>query len=490
MERSSTAPAAVDGPGEGLLREFNVWSTFALAFAFISPIVALYGIFGIGLTTVGPGFWWGFPITLAGQMLVALTFGQLASRWPIEGSVYQWSRRLVGPVFGWAAGWAYIWTLVIAVAAVAYGAAGFVAQIFGIDPSTRNLVLISLVTLALVTWGNTQGRRVLKVMVGLCIAVEIIGSIGIGAVLLIFYRENSVSVLFDGLGAPTGSIFTAPLLLGIAYAGWSFLGFESAGAIAEEVRDPTRAIPKAMVVSLLFVAGVVMFSSLALILAIPNLAGIASGAVADPVVDTLTVHFGSTVVKGVLVLFLIGFFAALLAIQAAASRVIWAFARESELPASRYLAKLSGADRMPVNAVLVTAVMSGAVYVFSGSNVYTLLVTFTSGGFYVAFAFPVLALASARLRGRWQPGTFTVGRYGAVVSWGAAIWLVFQIANIVWPRYPELAWHDNYAFFVIAAVITVAGVIVRLSLRSADPAAPTAADLSLSNVQTVGEPQP
>jgi amino acid transporter len=487
MERSETATAAGAGQGEELLREFNVWSTFALAFAFISPIVALYGIFGIGLATVGPGFWWGFPITLGGQLLVALTFAQLASRWPIEGSVYQWSRRLIGPGFGWAAGWAYIWTLVIAVAAVAYGAAGFVAQIFGITASTRNLVLVSIVTLALVTWGNTHGRHVLKIMVGLCIAVEIIGSIGIGAVLLIFYRENSVSVLFNGLDAPSSSIFTAPLVLGVAYAGWSFLGFESAGAIAEEVRDPKRSIPKAMVASLAFVAAVVMFSSFALILAIPDLAGVASGAVADPVVDTLTVHFGSTVVKGVLVLFLIGFFAALLAIQAAASRVIWAFARESELPASRHLAKLSGPDRMPVNAVLVTTVMSGAIYVFSGSNIYTLLVTFTSGGFYVAFAFPVVALAVARLRGRWEPGTFTAGRYGAVVSWAALIWLLAEIAIIVWPRYPELSWHDNYAFFVIAAAIAAVGLVIRLSLRETGPAVSVTPDRS--TVQPIGDPQ-
>lgn len=86
---------------------------------------------------------------------------------------------------------------------------------------------------------------------------------------------------------------------------------------------------------------------------------------------------------------------------------------------------------MPVKSVLVTAVTSAAIYVFSGSNIYTLLVTFTSGGFYVAFAFPVVALALARLRGRWEPGSFTVGRYGAVVSWGALIWLLAQTANIV-----------------------------------------------------------
>ena len=41
-----------------LKREFRLWSSFAFAFAFISPIVALYGIFGLAIMTAGPSFWW------------------------------------------------------------------------------------------------------------------------------------------------------------------------------------------------------------------------------------------------------------------------------------------------------------------------------------------------------------------------------------------------------------------------------------------------
>ena len=51
------------------------------------------------------------------------------SRWPLEGSIYQWSRRLLGTTYGWFAGWVYMWTLVIAMATVALGAQGFIANI-------------------------------------------------------------------------------------------------------------------------------------------------------------------------------------------------------------------------------------------------------------------------------------------------------------------------------------------------------------------------
>ena len=103
----SQAPA-VSHDNTTLKREFSLWSSFAFAFAFISPIVALYGIFGLAINVAGPTFWFGFLLVFGGQLLVALVFAQLVSRWPLEGSIYQWSRRLVSNGYGWFAGWAYI----------------------------------------------------------------------------------------------------------------------------------------------------------------------------------------------------------------------------------------------------------------------------------------------------------------------------------------------------------------------------------------------
>jgi len=71
-----------------LSKGFTFRSAFALAFADISPIVALYAIFTLALFSAGPAFFWAFPIVLVGQLLVAAVFGDLASRWPYAGSVY------------------------------------------------------------------------------------------------------------------------------------------------------------------------------------------------------------------------------------------------------------------------------------------------------------------------------------------------------------------------------------------------------------------
>ena len=97
------------------------------------------------------------------------------------------------------------------------------------------------------------------------------------------------------------------MLAAIAYMGWSFVGFEAAAAIAEEVEEPERNVPKALILSLLAVGVVVMYSGAALILAIPDLSAAVSGEVADPVGGTLIAHFGSAIARPMLVMFVIGF---------------------------------------------------------------------------------------------------------------------------------------------------------------------------------------
>lgn len=142
-----------------LPREFTLRSALSLAFAFLSPIVALYSILALGLSTAGAGFWLGFPVVLVGQTFVALLFGMLASRYPQEGSIYQWSRRLAGERSAWFAAWTYQCALPIGMAAVTLGCAHFLAELLGLDAeSAGTRTLLALLLLGFATWGNTHGR--------------------------------------------------------------------------------------------------------------------------------------------------------------------------------------------------------------------------------------------------------------------------------------------------------------------------------------------
>jgi len=461
--------AAMRGEQEGLKREFSLWAIFALAFAFISPIVALYGIFTFSVTSAGPAAWWGFFVVLGGQLLVAFVFAELASRWPYEGSLYQWSRRLIHETYGWFTGWAYMWTLMITMVAVAYGAAGFVPIVLGIDPFSKSEQLF--VAFGFVLFGtvmNVLSRTALKVFMTASIGAEVIGSLGIGAVLLIFHNEQSLGVLFEshGAGQGSGGYLWAGFFGAVAFIGWAYVGFDTAASVAEECNEPRRDVPKAIILSLVTVALVVSFASLALILAIPDWDAVISGEVVDPVADTITFQLGADVTKPLFGLFIIGFTASLIAIQTNCSRIMWAFARADVLPASPWLRRLSPGARLPRGTIVTTFVIACILLVSTQSeDVYLTLVSMATGGFYFSFALPVLGYLWVRMKGRWRPSAFSMGSFGFAVAIAASIWTVFEYINIAWPRAEGVPWYQDWAVLLMTAIVAVLGVLAYLPGR-------------------------
>lgn len=463
------ASDTISHPPDGLRREFTFRSTFSLAFAFISPIIGLYTIFALALGAAGPAFWLGFAIVLGGQLLVAIVLAELASVWPLAGGLYKWTQKLAGTRVGWAAGWAYVWTLIVLVTAQCFAAAPFLTSLVGIDdPSTGLLIALAAAILVLATAVNWLGPKALKVFVAISITAELLGSVVIGTILLLFFREQPLSAVFGGGSAP--DVGLPAMLAAVALIGWSFIGFESAGDIAEEVKEPRRDVPKAIVASLVIVALIVMYAALGLILAIPDLGAAMSGDTTDPIAATITAALGGGIAKPLFAMVVLAFVAGIAAVQAAVSRVLYSLARDGELPASTWLAQLSGPDRLPRNAIGVSAVAAALfLFVAASENAYATLLSMATVGFYIAFAFPVLAALAARLRGGWTVGVWNAGRASFAINVAAAGWLVFEIVNIAWPRLPGTAWYVNYGAVLMVILVAVAGAGVRAAMRRPVP---------------------
>ncbi len=465
-----TTPATPPPAPSELKREFTFRSAFSLAFAFISPIIGLYTIFALALGAAGPSFWLGFSIVLGGQLLVALVLAELASVWPLTGGLYKWTQKLAGPRAGWAAGWAYIWTLIVLVTAQCYAAAPFLTGLLGIDaPSTGLLLALAVLILLAATCVNVLGPRALKAFVAISITAELVGSVVIGTILLLFFREQPFSAVFDG---PAGDgVALAPMLAATALIGWSFIGFESAGDIAQEVEDPRRQVPKALVLSLVIVALIVMYAALGLILAIPDLGAAISGGVADPIADTITAQLGAGIAKPLFAMVVLAFIAGIAAVQAAVSRVLFALGRDDQLPAADRLGRLSGRDSLPRNAIVASALAAAVLLLLALSDdAYATLIAMATVGFYISFAFPVFSALRARVLGAWTRGVWNLGRFGFAVNIAAAAWLAFEIVNIAWPRLPDAAWYVNYSAALMVVIVAIAGVLVRAAMgQSSQP---------------------
>jgi hypothetical protein len=123
LEMQSDSADAEDlaafGYAQQLHRKLGSYASFAAGFSFVSILTTVFELFGLGFSFGGAAFFWTWPLVFGGQLLVAFVFAELASRYPISGCIYQWSRRLTNPTIGWFAGWTMLVAQIVTIAAAA-----------------------------------------------------------------------------------------------------------------------------------------------------------------------------------------------------------------------------------------------------------------------------------------------------------------------------------------------------------------------------------
>ena len=414
-------------------RSMSVWSALALGFTYLSPLVAIYALFGLGLATAGPSAIWWIVIVGAGQMLVALVMGEVVSQFPIAGGIYPWMRRLAGKRSAWLTAWIYAWAMLVTITSVAEFGAPFLATVFGIGDLTPevNLALsIGLLLLALVL--NMGGTKLLGRIARIGLAAELIGVVGMGLYLLIFHRHNEFSVFFSVFQG--GITDWGPIFLGAALVGlFMFYGFEACGDVAEEVTDAAREVPKAMYLTII-VGGVSAIASFSgYVLAAPDLEALAADPA--PIPTVLTAAIGEGGMRIFLIVAVMAFISCVLSLQAAASRLLHSFARDKMLPASGWLSKISDRSKVPTNALLVASIVPMVLCIVIYVDPTTLLpiTDFAVAGIYVAFQAVVLAALWNRFRG-WKPaGPWNLGGAGLIINIGALAYGIFALYQLVVP---------------------------------------------------------
>jgi len=490
MTETSVSEDAARAP----VRDFRLRSAFALSFADLSPIVGIYTVFAIGLVAAGPAFLWAFPLVLVGQLFVCGVFGNLVSRWPLQGSVYAWSRELIGPRYGWFTGWAYMWGLTLTLAVLPITASPYILGAAGVSaPSQIAVELVAIGVLLFGSGANLLGGRALKFLIYVALACELVASAGIGLSLLIFHHINPLSIIFTAAGTGHGARWLiGPFLLPVAYIAYSFIGFEAAASIGEEVKESRKVLPKAVVLSLAVGGVLVIVACLGIVLAIPDMGAAVSGKDTNPVATTLEHAFGSGAGRTLLIALAVGFTSSMIAVQTAVTRAIWASARDRMLPGTKLLGKLSGRENLPRYAIALTIVIAGALIFAGASKVFALLVSFSAFGFILSYYLPILALGYQQWRrpkiaelaprrgveggssplGQAEPRDGSWGERSIRLITGiAAVWLTAEIVNLLWPRSVNSEWYLNWGSLLMTGILGVLGVLICLwSFRPGSPA--------------------
>lgn len=448
----------------------GLWANVSLGFTYLSPVAGVYSLFAFALATGGPPMIWSFLIVGLGMFLAALVFGEVVSQFPVAGGIYPWARRLWGKRWAWMAAWVYMFALLASIASVAYAAGPYLNSILGVDVTVTSTVLTALALIFVVTIINLMGTRVVAIAAVVGFAAELGGAVVVGGWLIIAGRVNNLDVIFDNFGAGSGSnyfvAFTAAALIGI----YQFYGFEACGNLAEEVPDPSRRIPKAMRITIYIGGAAATFVTLALLLAVPDIAAVVNGTETDPVGATLTQAFGDVGSRVVLAIVMLSFISCALSLQAASSRLLFSYARDKMIVGHRYFSQIWQARQVPLYALLPAAIVPALVIIGSlvSTSALTQIISFAALGIYLGFAMVVLASLRARSRG-WVPsGKFTLGIWGLPVTVGALTWLVLGMLNMVWPRLPDAPWYDNYLVLLSGSVVVAAGLVYMFVARPYD----------------------
>ncbi|MEV4597523.1 amino acid permease [Amycolatopsis sp. NPDC049253] len=437
------------GYRQELRRSLGGFSAFAAGFSFVSILTTVFQLFGFGYTFGGPLFFWSWPFVLAGQVLVALVFAELAARYPLAGSVYQWAKQLARGFAGWLAGWMMLLGCVVALAAAAIALqivlpsvwSGF--QLVGGDPSVTsptgatNAVLLGTLLIVFTTVVNAAGVRAMARINDIGVAAELIGVVVlIGGLALFAVRGPQVVVhsvpVSDGASAAgIGGVLASALM-----AAYVLYGFDTAASVAEETRDARRAAPRAVLRAVLVSGLGGLAVVLTALMAAPSLTDGELAGHGLPYV--ITAVFGDTFGRIFLADVAIAVIVCTLTIQTGTIRLIYAMARDNALPFS---ARLSGVNPR-TGTPLWPAVVSGALAIaLLGVNVGnpTLFSTITGTSVvvvYLAYLLVTGPLLVRRLRGRFpaEPGLFSLGRWAVPVNVAAVAYGVVMIVNIAWPR--------------------------------------------------------
>ncbi len=293
-----------------------------------------------------------------------LSSAQLATAHPVSGGTYEYGYRFLGSYFGFSAGWMFMVAKSASAATAVLGCIGYLFYAFDVGAETWQITLAGLALLIVMTYlvsgGISRSNTANKVIVGITL-------LGLAALVVTGLFVNGIpsQPIFDSFSdTSTQSILYASALMFVAYTGYGRIA-----TLGEEVAEPRKTIPKAIILAMICIVIIYLAVSLTAIqimgaeafgLTVDGEAAplmIAAQALSVPGVGAIITVAAITAMLGVLLNLLLGL-----------SRVLLGMARRKDVPG--FLAAINPKSQSPVAAVWVTGAIIG-ILVLSGDVVFT-----------------------------------------------------------------------------------------------------------------------
>lgn len=368
-------------------RTLGLWSVVLFGLAYMTPMI-VFGTFG-ALASASQGTTaMAYFIAALAIFLTAASYGVMARVYPVAGSAYTYARRSLNSGVGFLVGWAvlldyFFLPMVIWLIGAAYLTAAFPAV-----PAWMWIVGFIVLTTAINVIGIAFANRVNVVLMLVQLSV-LVAFVALAARYVAALNGAgglaSVRPFFEA-GVP----FSASVA-GAAIAAYSFLGFDAVSTLTEETREPTRTMPKAIMI--IAVIGGLLFTGSAYITQLAHPGG--TFASVDSAASEIALMIGGDLFVTVfLATLVVAQFTSGLAAQASVGRLLFAMGRDGVLPAGLF-GKLHEMWRTPV----LNLVFVGVVGLLALTLDVTTSTSFINFGAFLAFTAVNVSVIALYLKG-------------------------------------------------------------------------------------------
>ncbi|WP_339164499.1 amino acid permease [Siminovitchia sp. FSL W7-1587] len=353
---------------------------FGFSFMALATVFSTYGIAAELSNGMVSG---SYLLALIVMLFTAYSYGQMAKVVPSAGSAYTYTQKSISPHVGFMVGWAVLMDYLF-IPMVNYLLFGiFFSAAFPAIPS----YIWILGMLLLVTLINARGIR-LATMANAMITI-------FSLVFIFIFIGFSVKEIVGGAG--TGTLLNVKpffnpdesfsyIVAGAALLCFSFLGFDSATAFAEETVNPKKTIPRAVMLITLVGGAVFMTVSYFAYNVWPDHTTFTDPDSASH--EIITFVGGKLMATLFLAVYAVTVFGSAMSSQASASRVLFAMGRDGQLPS--FFGKLHPKFKTPINNILLISAISLLSLVLS----LTLVASFINFGAFIAFISVNIAVIS------------------------------------------------------------------------------------------------
>jgi urea carboxylase system permease len=465
------------GYRQELKRSMGSFSSFAAGFSYISILTGLFQMFHLGYGVAGPGFFWTWPFVLAGQLLVALCFAELASKFPLSGGVYQWAKFTGNPFLGWMTGWIYLACLIVTIGAVAMALQVSLPQISGsfqiIGTSTDaksvaiNAILLGSILIVISTIINVRGIKLLAVINNIGVFAELVGII----ILIVLLFLNKVRSPVEAVVQIKGGTFpdlTVLLAATALTASYVLYGFDTAGTLAEETHDPRKKAPRAILQALLAAGFAGLLVLLFALMAAPDLGIPELGNINGGLPMLVKSVLGETAGSLFLCIVIFAIVVCTLAVHSGAVRLTYAMGRDGCLPYSNSLSRVSSKTHVPVLATLLCGLGALIILVVNlqfpkvFELVTSIAILWANLAYWIVVALQLKNRITSARKGVDSDAKFSLGKWGLPVNILALVWSSFMVINVSWPRTATYGfeWYNQYAAWIYTAGLICIGVFI------------------------------